>query len=136
MMFGLSLNFFEGGYTIDAPTSLWWKQLATAVVFGLGIATVLTLVFTPAMLAVRVWTGRMFRALAIQVRALRGRNSDAGRDLALRRAARKARVRDVVWGGVAAEPATAGTPDPWYATGSGIASPQPRPGGRGRANLR
>jgi len=30
---------------------LWWKQLATAVVFGLGIATVLTLVFIPALLA-------------------------------------------------------------------------------------
>ena len=50
MMFGLSLDFFGGGYTIDSPTALWWKQLATAVVFGLGIATVLTLVFTPSML--------------------------------------------------------------------------------------
>ena len=29
--------------------------MATAVVFGLGIATMLTLVFTPAMLALRVW---------------------------------------------------------------------------------
>ena len=55
MMFGLSLDFFGGGYSIDSPTALWWKQLATAVVFGLGIATVLTLVFTPSMLALRVW---------------------------------------------------------------------------------
>ena len=44
MMFGLSLDFISGGYSIDSPTSLWWKQLATAVVFGLGIATVLTLI--------------------------------------------------------------------------------------------
>ncbi|MEP4988822.1 MAG: efflux RND transporter permease subunit, partial [Paracoccaceae bacterium] len=36
MMFGLSLDFIGGGYTIDSPTALWWKQLATAVVFGLG----------------------------------------------------------------------------------------------------
>jgi multidrug efflux pump len=36
MMFGLSLDFFGGGYTVDSPTALWWKQLATAVVFGLG----------------------------------------------------------------------------------------------------
>ncbi|MEO1314240.1 MAG: efflux RND transporter permease subunit, partial [Pseudomonadota bacterium] len=43
MMFGLSVDFIGGGFTIDAPTSLWWKQLATAVVFGLGLATVLTL---------------------------------------------------------------------------------------------
>ena len=55
MMFGLSLDFFNGGYSIDSPTALWWKQLATAVVFGLGTATVLTLVFTPALLALRVW---------------------------------------------------------------------------------
>ena len=39
MMLGLSLDFWAGGYAIDSPTALWWKQLATAVVFGLGIAT-------------------------------------------------------------------------------------------------
>jgi multidrug efflux pump len=55
MMLGISIDFGEGGYSLDAPTALWWKQLATAVVFGLGIATVLTLVLTPAMLAIRVW---------------------------------------------------------------------------------
>ena len=38
MMLGISLNFSDGGYTVDSPTALWWKQLATAVVFGLGIA--------------------------------------------------------------------------------------------------
>jgi multidrug efflux pump len=55
MMFGLSLDFIGGGYSINSPTALWWKQLATAVVFGLGVATVLTLVLTPAMLALREW---------------------------------------------------------------------------------
>jgi hypothetical protein len=55
MMLGLSLDFINGGYSIDSPTALWWKQLATAVVFGLGIATLLTLVFTPSLLALRVW---------------------------------------------------------------------------------
>ncbi|WP_316014174.1 efflux RND transporter permease subunit [Roseobacter sp. HKCCA0434] len=69
MALGINLDFGAGGYTVDAPTALWWKQLATAVVFGLGIATVLTLVFTPAMLAVRVWIGVMARGL---VRFLRG----------------------------------------------------------------
>jgi multidrug efflux pump len=57
MMFGVSLDFGAGGYTIDSPTALWWKQLATAVVFGLAVATVLTLVFTPSLLALRVWSG-------------------------------------------------------------------------------
>ncbi|MEC8795576.1 MAG: efflux RND transporter permease subunit, partial [Pseudomonadota bacterium] len=36
MMYGLSFDFINGGYSIDSPTALWWKQLATAVVFGLG----------------------------------------------------------------------------------------------------
>ena len=55
MMYGISLDFAAGGYSVDSPTALWWKQLATAVVFGLGVATVLTLVLTPSLLALRVW---------------------------------------------------------------------------------
>ena len=98
MMFGLSFDFFAGGYSIDSPTALWWKQLATAVVFGLGIATVLTLVFTPAMLALRVWVSTyltwIFRALA---RLGAGRASQAGRDWAARRAARQIRHPEILW---------------------------------------
>ncbi|MGB0498207.1 MAG: efflux RND transporter permease subunit [Rubricella sp.] len=55
MVIGLSLDFIGGGYTLNSPTALWWKQLATAVVFGLGTATFLTLLVTPALLALRVW---------------------------------------------------------------------------------
>ncbi|MDG2402267.1 MAG: efflux RND transporter permease subunit, partial [Amylibacter sp.] len=58
MMLGISIDFINGGYFIDQPTALWWKQLATAVVFGLGIATVLTLVLTPSLLALRVWVSK------------------------------------------------------------------------------
>ncbi len=105
MMFGLSLDFFNGGYTIDSPTALWWKQLATAVVFGLGIATVLTLVFTPAMLALRVWmTSGAYSFLRLAEAASMGRGNQARRDLALNRAARKIRADDIVWD-FAAEPA-------------------------------
>jgi multidrug efflux pump len=35
---------------IGAPATQWWIHLSTAIVFGLGFATVLTLVITPAML--------------------------------------------------------------------------------------
>ena len=58
MMLGISIDFINGGYTIDQPTALWWKQLATAVVFGLGVATVLTLVLTPSLLALRIWISK------------------------------------------------------------------------------
>ena len=43
--------FFNSVVAVGAPTALWWVQLATAVIFGLGVATVLTLLVTPAALA-------------------------------------------------------------------------------------
>ncbi len=98
MMFGLSLNFIDGGYSIDSPTALWWKQLATAVVFGLGIATVLTLIFTPSMLALRVWlSAGAYRSLS-GLRALAHRTGTEARDAALNKAARKTGLTDLIWG--------------------------------------
>ena len=98
MMFGLSLDFMAGGYSVDSPTALWWKQLATAVVFGLGIATVLTLVFTPSMLAVRVWvvTYLTWGAQLIAKLSL-GRSSRAARDWELSRQAKRSKLPDLVW---------------------------------------
>ena len=98
MMFGLSLDFIGGGFSVDSPTALWWKQLATAVVFGLGIATFLTLIFTPSMLALRVWfwTGayRSFNTL----RALsHGSGSKTARDIALKKAAKKIENPEIIW---------------------------------------
>ncbi len=98
MMFGLSLDFIAGGYSIDSPTALWWKQLATAVVFGLGIATLLTLVLTPSLLALRVWLGVGAYRSASLLRALSlGRDSQTARDRALDRAARKIRAPEILW---------------------------------------
>lgn len=98
MMFGLSLNFTEGGYTIDSPTALWWKQLATAVVFGLGVATVLTLVVTPSLLAIRVWATTYIRWIARLLAKLSlGRASRAAQDWALRRDARRLRSAELIW---------------------------------------
>ena len=98
MMFGLSLDFVNGGYSFDSPTALWWKQLATAVVFGLGIATVLTLIFTPSMLALRVWLGTYAGWLARALAALlMGRASRAAQDWALVRAARRVRAPEIIW---------------------------------------
>ena len=98
MMFGLSLDFIQGGYSIDSPTALWWKQLATAVVFGLGIATVLTLIFTPSMLALRIWAAtyiiwlaRLFSRLSL------GRSSQTARDWALQRSANRKRAPEIIW---------------------------------------
>jgi multidrug efflux pump len=48
--FGINLDFFMREVTVGAPSTQWWIQLSTAIVFGLGFATVLTLIVTPAAL--------------------------------------------------------------------------------------
>ncbi|WP_425098649.1 efflux RND transporter permease subunit [Tropicibacter sp. S64] len=98
MMFGLSVDFFGGGYSIDSPTALWWKNLATAVVFGLGIATVLTLVFTPSMLALRIWatTYAMWFARLLARLSL-GKTSRAARNWALMREAKRRKAPEIIW---------------------------------------
>ena len=84
MMFGLSLDFINGGYTLDSPTALWWKQLATAVVFGLGVSTFLTLFLTPALLALRVWVAAGVYASANRLLSFGlGKNSKNSRDIVL-----------------------------------------------------
>jgi multidrug efflux pump len=113
MMFGLSLDFFGGGYSIDSPTALWWKQLATAVVFGLGVATFLTLLLTPALLALRVWFGEgAYRSLRGLGALMLGRDSQLGRDVALMRAARRAPSPTLVFDPADFLPAPLAAPTP------------------------
>ncbi|MEO0766099.1 MAG: efflux RND transporter permease subunit [Pseudomonadota bacterium] len=98
MMFGLSLDFGGGGYTVDSPTALWWKQLATAVVFGLGIATVLTLMVTPSLLAMRVWVVTYAEWLSqLLAKMSLGRASVAARDWSLSRQTSRMKSRELVW---------------------------------------
>jgi multidrug efflux pump len=95
MMLGISLDFFNGGYTVDAPAAIWWKQLATAVVFGLGVATILTLILTPALLAARHWVEVGVAGVAPRLAALvPGQARD---DLRLRRLAGQVRHAEIIW---------------------------------------
>lgn len=48
--FGVNIEFMSREISVGAPATQWWVNLSTAIVFGLGFATVLTLVVTPAML--------------------------------------------------------------------------------------
>jgi multidrug efflux pump len=49
--FGINIDFTLREVTVGAPSTQWWIQLSTAIVFGLGFATVLTLIVTPALLS-------------------------------------------------------------------------------------
>src|SRR6266550_5292095 len=48
--FGMNIEFLSREVTLGAPATQWWISLSTAIVFGLGFATVLTLIVTPAAL--------------------------------------------------------------------------------------
>ncbi|MDP6705467.1 MAG: efflux RND transporter permease subunit [Alphaproteobacteria bacterium] len=72
MVFQLNIDFFARSLSQGAPSTQWWVQLATAVAFGLGFATVLTLVVTPCLLALgvkfgavgQVWRVKRYRKAA------------------------------------------------------------------------
>jgi multidrug efflux pump len=48
--FGMNIEFLSREITVGAPATQWWINLSTAIVFGLGFATILTLIVTPAAL--------------------------------------------------------------------------------------
>jgi len=53
MVLAVNIDFVARDVTVGAPAMQWWGQLATSITFGLGFATVLTLVVTPASLMLR-----------------------------------------------------------------------------------
>jgi len=53
MVLQINIDFFNRTAVSGAPSTQWWAQLATAVAGGLAFATVLTLVLTPCLLALR-----------------------------------------------------------------------------------
>ncbi len=55
MVLGLTVDFFQRDVFIGAPSGQYWTQLSTTLVGGLLVATFITLLLTPAMLA---WNGQ------------------------------------------------------------------------------
>jgi len=47
MATGISFDFHKLGWDIGGESSQWWGPMAVAVIFGLGVATLLTLVVVP-----------------------------------------------------------------------------------------
>lgn len=62
MALQINFDFFGRIVQIGGITSIWWVQLSTAVIFGLGFSTLLTLILVPTMLAIpSVWADRWRR---------------------------------------------------------------------------
>ena len=49
MVTGISFDFHKMEFAMRSSTSQWWQSMASAVIFGLGFATLLTLLVVPAM---------------------------------------------------------------------------------------
>jgi multidrug efflux pump len=72
--FGVNIEFIAREISVGAPATQWWISLSTAIVFGLGFATVLTLVVTPAALMAieRLRQKRMARRVTAKARSSLG----------------------------------------------------------------
>jgi multidrug efflux pump len=79
--FGMNIEFMTREITVGAPATQWWVNLSTAIVFGLGFATVLTLIVTPAMLMaienLREWRVRWMTQLRLRISTARWRQTPA-----------------------------------------------------------
>ncbi|WP_028793028.1 efflux RND transporter permease subunit [Thalassobaculum salexigens] len=83
MVMQVNIDFISRAVTVGAPSTQWWVALATAIVYGLAFATVLTLVVTPCALMFRDTAAAGWRGFKDRVGGLfnRGRGSkseDAG----------------------------------------------------------
>jgi multidrug efflux pump len=76
--FGLNLDFVHRELTYGAPSTQWWIQLSTAIVFGLGFATILTLVVTPASLSALAHVRGFFNRIGNRRRARRANKAAGG----------------------------------------------------------
>jgi multidrug efflux pump len=68
MVFMMNVNFREGAISFGGITAEWWVPLATAVVFGLGFSTMLTLIVTPVWLAAPAKMGRWRKRMVARLR--------------------------------------------------------------------
>jgi multidrug efflux pump len=58
MVTGIAYNFREMRISFVSESSQWWRSMASAVIFGLALATVLTLVVVPTLYALNYTTTR------------------------------------------------------------------------------
>ncbi|MFT5652459.1 MAG: multidrug efflux pump [Psychromonas sp.] len=63
MVLKVNLDFFTRSLEFGAPSTQWWAQLATAIVGGLTLATLLTLVLTPCLLMIGANSAEFLLAL-------------------------------------------------------------------------
>ena len=63
MVLATNIDFFSRTVQTGAPSTQWWRQLSTAIVFGLSFATLLTLLVTPSALMLRENASQLMKRL-------------------------------------------------------------------------
>jgi multidrug efflux pump len=63
MVLSMNVDLLGRSVSFGAPSTQWWTQLASAIVGGLSVATVLTLVLTPCLLVLGERVERLFQRL-------------------------------------------------------------------------
>ncbi len=76
MVFMMNVSFLNGQITFGGVTAEWWVPLATAVVFGLGFSTMMTLLVTPVWLTAPAKLGAWRRRMITRVRGIPVGSSD------------------------------------------------------------
>jgi len=71
LVFAVNIDILGREVTVGGTSAQWWAQLSTAVVAGAAFATVLTLLFTPALILLQNRVGE-------RLRQYRNRNTEAG----------------------------------------------------------
>lgn len=59
MVLQMNIDFVGRDISVGGPSTQWWVQLATAIVYGLTFSTILTLLVTPCALMMREKVGRL-----------------------------------------------------------------------------
>jgi multidrug efflux pump len=75
MVFMMNVNFAQGIISFGGVTAEWWVPLATAVVFGLGFSTLMTLIVTPVWLAAPEKMGRWRKRMVARIVSIFGNAS-------------------------------------------------------------
>ncbi|MBZ0218521.1 MAG: efflux RND transporter permease subunit [Fimbriimonadaceae bacterium] len=74
MALQITVNFFEPSVLVGGITAIWWVQLSTAVIFGLGFATLLTLILIPTLLSAPMVTKENLVRLGHNIQHRRGKD--------------------------------------------------------------
>ncbi|PIE70679.1 MAG: acriflavin resistance protein [Deltaproteobacteria bacterium] len=80
MVTGISYDFRSGAWSLVSESSQWWRSMAIVVIFGLIIATFLTLVVVPVLYALLVSTSESMHRTWVAVKRWYWSPFEAGQD--------------------------------------------------------